>query len=115
MDLTMYYQKIREMEGTIAAPCVVVISNGTGDGGKGGVPVEVARHLAAKMVVDGSARLASAEEAASYHAQQEAALKAARAAAAETRVAVTMVPSGDWKKLNDDMTRLKSGLKPAKE
>jgi hypothetical protein len=50
--------KIRDTEATIPTPFTVVISLPTDDGGKKGVLVEVPRHLAAKMVVEGSAQLA---------------------------------------------------------
>ena len=115
MDLRTYYQKIRETESSIAAPFVVVASTRTEDGGKGGVLVEVPRQVAAKMVVDGSAVLASADQAASFLRDQEAAVKAAQEAAAAAQVSVTMVPADDWKKLADDMKKLKGGARQAKE
>src|SRR5690242_15334289 len=64
MDLKIYYQKVREKRASIAEAFPVVVSQETGDGGKDGVLTEVTPDLAAKMIVDGTAHLASAEEAA---------------------------------------------------
>jgi hypothetical protein len=115
MDLRTYYQKIRDMEATIPTQYAVVISKTTDDGGKSGVPVEVTREVAAKMVVEGSAALATADQSSAFDAKQAAAQKAALAAAAAARVSVTMVSSDDLKKLTDDLTKLKSSSKSAKE
>ena len=115
MDLRTYYQKIRDTEATIPAQYVVVISKATDDGGKSGVPVEVTRPVAAKMVVEGSAVLATAEQATAFQAKQAAAQKAAQQAAAAAKVQVTVVSSDDLKRLTDDLTKLKSGSKPAEE
>jgi hypothetical protein len=115
MDLKTYYQKIRDTEGNISTPFAVVVSRETDDGGKGGVLIEVTRHLAAKMLVEGAADLATAEQAAAFQQAQMAALQAAQDAAAAAKVEVTMVSSDDLRKLADDMRKLKSGSKPAKE
>ena len=63
MDLRVYYQRIRDMQQTIGDSFAVVVSRETPDGGKPGVKSEVPRDLAARMIVDGRARLASEEEA----------------------------------------------------
>ena len=62
MDLRNYFLKIREVESQIGEPYTIVVSVETGDGGRAGTPTEVSRALAAKMIVDGSARLATAKE-----------------------------------------------------
>jgi hypothetical protein len=115
MDLRTYYQRIRETEATISAQYPVVISRQTDDGGKNGVPVEVTRHVAAKMVVEGSAVLATGDQTTAFQQQNAAAMKAAQEAAAASKVEITMVSSTDLKKLADDLSRLKSGSKSAKE
>ena len=115
MDVRTYYQRIRDAEGTISTPFTVVISLPTDDGGKKGVPVEVPRHLAAKMVVEGSARLASAPEITAFQQSQEAAYRAAQEAAAVSKLEVTMVSSDELKRLTDDMKKLKGGAKVTKE
>ncbi len=67
MDLRLYYSKIREVETTLAEPYAVVVSMATPDGGKAGVLTETARHVAAKQIAEGRARLATEEEAADFH------------------------------------------------
>ena len=66
MDLQMYYQKIREMETKIADEFPLVVSVETSDGGKSGTKTEVPRRLAAKLLVEGLARLATKDEMKAY-------------------------------------------------
>jgi len=68
VDLRLYYSKIREVETTLIGPYVVVVSMATPDGGKAGVLTETARHVAAKQIAEGRARLATEEEATGFHA-----------------------------------------------
>ena len=98
MDLRRYYDKVREVEKRLPEPCVVV-SLETRDGGKAGVRTEMPQRLAAQMIVSGTARAATAEEA---HAFQDANLEAKRAAdqlAAANRMQVTVIPSSEWRSL----------------
>ena len=60
MDLRGYYQKIREVESTIADAFAVIVSLESPDGGKAGTQTEVTRSLAARMIVNGLAKLAKA-------------------------------------------------------
>jgi D-serine deaminase-like pyridoxal phosphate-dependent protein len=62
MDLKTYYQKIKEIESKIPDPFAVIVSLDTGDGGRAGIQTEVSRALAAKMIVEGIARMATADE-----------------------------------------------------
>jgi len=71
MDLRVYYQQIRAVENDIAGRDAVVVSVATRDGGKAGVHSEVPRALAAKLIVDGKARLATAEEEALFRADSD--------------------------------------------
>jgi hypothetical protein len=71
MDVRAYYQKIRKIEGDIPEPYVVVVSRETPDGGKPGVKTDVPRSLAAKLIVEDQAALASPEEAAQFRAEEE--------------------------------------------
>lgn len=83
MDLKVYYRKIRELESEITESDVVVVSLETPDGGRSGEASEVPKLLAAKLVVQGKARLASADEAARYRGSlREASVRAQEAAAA---------------------------------
>lgn len=66
MDLRVYYRKVREVTETISGDFAVLVSLETPDGGKPGVMSEAPRSLAARLVVDGKARLATTEEAAEF-------------------------------------------------
>jgi hypothetical protein len=93
MDLRLYYRKVREMEATMPTPQVVVASLGTPDGGKPGVITEVPTPIAARMVVDRSARVATDAEAEMFRAQHAASRKAAEDEAAAARLHVVVVPA----------------------
>ncbi len=62
MDLRAYYRKLREVEASIAETHVVLVSLVTPEGGKAGVLTEAPRAVAAKMIAESRARLASDEE-----------------------------------------------------
>jgi len=105
MDLKRYYQKIRDIESTILDAFAVVESLETPDGGKAGALTEVPRRVAAKMVADGSARLASVEEAQRLREAQAEAQRAAEQAAAVGRVQLTVLPT-------DELNRLREAARP---
>jgi hypothetical protein len=83
MELRNYFQKIKQVESTIAELFTLVVSLETGDGGKAGTFTEVSRSLAAKLIVNGLARLADAAERQAYYKQTPA----------ETPVMATMEPA----------------------
>jgi hypothetical protein len=99
MDLKIYYQKIREAEERIGEDHPVVVSTETQDGGRAGVRMEVPKSVAAKMLVDGRARIASSKEAEEFRAQQAADRLQAESLLAATRMHVTVVSTGDLEKL----------------
>ena len=70
MDLKNYFQKIREIESKIAGLFTVIVSAETPDGGKAGTPTEVSRALAARLIVQGIARLATPEETQAFQRQK---------------------------------------------
>jgi hypothetical protein len=72
MELRNYFQKIKQVESTIEDPFTLVVSLETGDGGKAGTFTEVSRSLAAKLIVNGLARLADAAEKQAYYGQMPA-------------------------------------------
>ena len=92
MDLKVYYAKLREVESTITAPFVVVVSLNTPDGGKAGVKNEVSRAVAAKLVVESRARIATEEEAIDFFAGQEDARLEIEARIAAQRMHVVVMP-----------------------
>ena len=101
MDLRQYYQKIRDLEATIGEPFPVVVSEETQDGGKAGARTEVPRGIAARMVVNGRARLAKPEEAQQFRDQNAEAKRTADEMATAARVEVTVVPSAELKRLKE--------------
>jgi hypothetical protein len=80
MDLRAFYQKIRKIESTINEPDVVIVSRETPDGGKAGVRTVVPRRLAAKMMAEEKADLATPEQAAQFRAELELTWKKAQEA-----------------------------------
>lgn len=99
MDLRAFYQKIRQLEATIADDHVVVVSHETPEGGRAGMKSEVSRAIAARLVVEGRARLASADETTEFReAAAEAARKAEQAASAN-RLQLTVISDADLRAL----------------
>jgi hypothetical protein len=99
MDLKVFYQKLRQVEASLEEPHVVVISRETPDGGRAGVANEVSRSVAARMVVAGRARLATAEETSAFREQTAAARQAAEQQAAAGRVQITVLSDADLRAL----------------
>ena len=95
MDLKQYFRKMREIEGTISEPFVLIVSLETPDGGKAGMVTEVSRFNAAKMIIEGRAVLANESEKEAYIARQEAARKAAEKAELAKRVQVAILADPD--------------------
>ncbi len=99
MDLKLYYQKIREIESRITEEFPIVVSRETGDGGKEGTKVEVQRRLAAKLIVEGSARLATSEEARMFRETLLEAKRVAEQIAAATRLHLSVLSSAELDRL----------------
>ena len=99
MDLTAFYEKIRDEVLKIGEEYPVVVSRETGDGGKAGHPTEVPRPTAARMIVQGLARLANADEAKAFRAAQIAALRKVEEVAAAGRVQLSVMPTAELEKL----------------
>ncbi|MBI1792240.1 MAG: hypothetical protein HYR60_32355 [Acidobacteria bacterium] len=97
--MKIYYQKIRELQRGIAEEYPVVMSLETPDGGKAGVATEVPRELAAKLVTDGRARLATEEEGRSFRAAKAEAKRAADQLAEASRVQLTVISESDLRAL----------------
>jgi hypothetical protein len=99
MDLKVYYQKMRQIEAALGEVHVVVVSQETPDGGRAGVRTEVPRLVAAKLIVEGRARLATAEEASEYREQTAEAKRAAEQAATAGRMQITVISEADLRAL----------------
>jgi hypothetical protein len=107
MDLRAYYQKIREIEARIEDAFAIVVSLETGDGGKGGIATEVSRATAAKMVVEGIVRMASAEEGAEFLTQKAEAVRVAVQEAAAGQVQLSVVSTSELNQLKDAVRSLR--------
>ena len=95
MDLRQYFKKIRDTESGLADSFPLVMSLETTDGGKAGVASEVSREQAAKLIVDGCARLANEVEKKGYFDKQASEKRAADRAEMARRVQVTIVSQPD--------------------
>lgn len=95
MDLKQYFRKLREIEDSLTEPYLVIVSLETSDGGKAGSMCEVPRTVAAKMIVERRANLASVEQKEIFFQQQEAARKAAEKAELARRVQVAILADPD--------------------
>jgi hypothetical protein len=91
MDLKVYYQKLRQIEASLQDADVVVVSLATPDGGRAGVSTEAPRAIAARLIAEGGARLASEEEAQKHREQHTEVRRLAEQAAAASRIQVTVV------------------------
>ena len=95
MDLRLFYQKLRKIEHEIADAHVIVVSNETPDGGRAGQKAEVSRSTAARLILEGRARLATTEEAAEYRVGIDAALREAEQRAMAEKVQVSLITDAD--------------------
>lgn len=108
MDVKVYYLKVKQLEATIGEQHVVVVSEETPDGGRAGVRTEVARRVAAEMVVAGRARLATAEEANRFREETLDASRGAAQAAAAKRMQITVISDADLRALKAAAPRVKA-------
>jgi len=108
MDLQAYYKKIRATEESLKDPSVVLVSLETPDGGREGVRTEVPRRIAATMIVEGGARLATPDEARDFQEQKAEAKRQADQLAAASRMQFAVISPNELRKL-------KGGTQPGKE
>jgi hypothetical protein len=108
MDLKVYYQKLRRIEAEMANRDVVVVSLETPDGGKPGVKGEVPKEVAAKLIVESRARVATEEETADFLAETVEAKRLADQAAAANRVQIAVLSEADLKALRGQQRAQKS-------
>ena len=91
MDLRQYFRRLREIEASIADQFPTVVTLETPDGGRAGVMRVVSREIAAAMIAEGRATLASEEEKEVYRLSQVEEKKAAEKAEIAKRVQVAIV------------------------
>jgi hypothetical protein len=99
MDLRAYYAKIRELAESLEGDYVVVVSRDTSDGGKAGIKTEVHKSLAARLIVDDKAVLATESEREEYYSEQRAAAELAAGEADSGKVHFTVISEADLKTL----------------
>ena len=97
MDLKSYFQKIRDIESKIDAAFPVVVSLATADGGVAGVLTEVTSAIAAKMIVEGLAKLATLDESKAFQAAKADAKRIADEAAAAAKLTFSVISSAEQK------------------
>jgi hypothetical protein len=95
MDLRMFYQKLRKIEQEIVDSHVVVVSHETSDGGRPGQFVEVSRGIAARLILEGRAHVATPEESAQFHAAAQKALQEAQERLMADKVQVNVISDAD--------------------
>jgi uncharacterized Fe-S cluster-containing radical SAM superfamily enzyme len=103
MDLRAFYQKLRKIEREIADVHVVVVSHETPDGGRPGQLAEVSRGIAARLIVEGRARLATIEEAAEFRAAAQKALQDAQQRQMADKVQVNVISEADLRALKSSV------------
>ena len=97
MDLRVFFQKLRKIEQEITEPTVVVVSHETPDGGRSGQLAEVSRGNAARLILEGHAHLATAEQSAEFQAAARKALEEAQQRLIAEKVQVTVISDADLK------------------
>ncbi len=95
MNLRKYYDKVQAIRRDLSGPDVYLTSLATPNGGKEGCVAEVPVDLAARMIVDGIARLAEAEEIAAYLSVAEELRAAAQEEHLRNRLRITLVNDSD--------------------
>lgn len=98
MDLRSYYKKVREAEASLNGDYFVVVSLDTPEGGKAGVRTEVTKPIAARLIAETRARLATDEEAKTFHEAHRVAKAAHEQEQAAKRVQVMVIPANEVKK-----------------
>ena len=95
MDLRVFFQKLRKIEQEITEPHVVVVSQETPDGGRAGQFTEVSRSNAARLILEGHAQMATAEQSAAFHTAAQRALEEAEQRRLAEKVQVTVISDAD--------------------
>ena len=103
MDLRAFYQKLRKIEREIADAHVVVVSHETPDGGRPGQLAEVSRAIAARLILEGRARLATSEESAEFRAAAQQGVQDARQREMAGKVQVNVISEADLRALKSSV------------
>lgn len=107
MDLKVFYQKLRKIEQEIVDAYVILVSIETPDGGKAGQKTEATRAAAARLILEGRARLATPEETTDYRQSVELARQEAEQRAMAQKIQVNVVADSEFR-------AIKGAVKPDK-
>jgi hypothetical protein len=105
MEITAFYKKVREIEATIERREALIVSLETADGGRAGVRSEAPRAVAAKLMAEGRARLATPEEEKEYRERAAEALREAEQAAITNRMQIAVLSDSDLKALRSGLRK----------
>jgi hypothetical protein len=95
MDLRQYFHKVKTLEASLPEDDQLVVSFENADGASEGRITEVSRRIAAKMIVEGRAVLATEEQKQQFMQKYVAARKAIEATEAARRVQVAIISDPD--------------------
>jgi len=98
MDMRSYYKKVREADAELTGEHFVMVSLETSEGGKAGVRTEVPREIAAKLIAEMRARVATEDETHEFHEANREARVAHEQDEAAKRVQVMVIPAHRLKK-----------------
>ncbi len=93
MDLRSYFKKVRDADAGLTGEHFVTVSMETSEGGKAGVPTEVPRSIAAKLIAEVRARVATEDETLAFREENRAARAAHQQDEAAKRVQVMVIPA----------------------
>jgi hypothetical protein len=103
MDIRVYFHKLQALEQSIGTPWVLVVSEETANGGKGGVATEVKRSVAARLILTGKARLATEAETEEYRGEQARVRAQAEQASLAGRVQIAVLSDQELRALKSSM------------
>jgi hypothetical protein len=101
MDLRLFFQKLRKIEQEIAEAQVVVVSCETPDGGRAGQLAEVSRSNAARLILEGHAHLATAEQSDEFRAAARKAVEEAQQRLIAEKVHVNVISDADLRAMKN--------------
>jgi hypothetical protein len=97
MDVRSYYRKVKDTEETLPGNEVVLVSLATPEGGKEGVRTEAPRSVAARMIAEGRARVATNAEASEFREGLRAARQKHEREEAARRIQIVVAPQAEEK------------------
>lgn len=97
MDLRSYYRKVKDAEAGLKGREIVLVSLPTAEGGKEGVFTEAPRRVAAKLIAEDRARVATDVEAREFRDGLRAAKRQHEQDEAAKKVQIVVVPAAKEK------------------